>query len=151
MKVYIVIEGYHNGYAESETESKDTVNGAFATRKLAENEIVLRMKETADEITKGDENNCSSISEEYPWDGTEARIEDEYCDRWNWRIVETNVVEDEDEESAYRVGDAVKWRDPETDEETDGWKVIEVNGETITIMTEDGSETEVLEGELTKA
>lgn len=152
MKVYIVLEGYHNGYAKSETESKDSVIGAFATRELAEKEIRLRMKETADEITKGDENNCSAISEECPWNGTEAMIEDEYCDRWNWRIVEENVVDDEDEEKcAYRVGDAVKWRDPETDDETDGWKVIEVNGETITIMTEDGSEAEVFENELTPA
>lgn len=152
MKVYIVLEGYHNGYAKSETESVVSVLGAFATRELAEKEIGLRMKETADEITKGDENNCSAISEECPWNGTEARIEDQYCDRWNWRIVEENVVEDEDEEkSAYRVGDAVKWRDPETDDETDGWKVIEVNGEIITIANEDGSEAEVLECELTPA
>lgn len=47
-----------------------------------------------------------------------------------------------------RVGDMVEWTDPETYEAKEGYTVTKVNGETITIHHDNGSEAEVLDCEL---
>lgn len=54
-----------------------------------------------------------------------------------------------DDDVVPRVGDKVVWRDPETDEEQDGYTITSVCGEIITIHHDNGSEAEVVEHELT--
>lgn len=94
MKVYICLESHHDHEIMAKGEREVSVIGAFASRALAESAIGDRLDGIADEITGTDENNCSAISEIQPWNGSEAAIESEWCDRWEWRIAEEEVVVD---------------------------------------------------------
>ena len=95
MKVYICLESYHNHDNMAAKEREVSVMGTFATLAEAQKEVEKRQNEIADEITGMDENNSSAISEIQPLcGGTEAVIESEWLDRWEWRIVSNEVVAD---------------------------------------------------------
>lgn len=88
MKVFVCLEAYHNSVGMEKGEKQVYVLGVFKTAAEVEKEVGKRLDEVAEEITNGDENNESAISETVPWNGKEAAIESQWCDRWEWSVAE---------------------------------------------------------------